>query len=70
VNRLHIERQDARGKTCSTSYLMEPVPGIGVPVSHESKGSLPRKNLLFVGHGRTYKGLDLLLAAWPPVGDL
>lgn len=30
---------------------------------------LPRRNFLFIGRGRTYKGLGLLLDAWPFVGD-
>jgi len=29
----------------------------------------PRNNFLFIGRGRTYKGLDNLLSAWPMVGD-
>jgi len=38
------------------------------PISAVNSTS-PRRNFLFIGRGRTYKGLDLLLASWPLVGD-
>ena len=45
------------------------LPGVTTTQINEPMRTLPRQNFLFLGRGRKHKGLELLLAAWPSVGD-
>jgi glycosyltransferase involved in cell wall biosynthesis len=45
------------------------LPRVEYQLTHEVDPTAPRRNFLFIGRGREYKGLDLLLSAWPVVGD-
>lgn len=45
------------------------LPGVIVKNATVDSSDTPRTNFLFIGRGRSYKGLENLLSAWPMVGD-
>lgn len=45
------------------------LPAPILPSIRMVESKVPRLNFLFIGRGRSYKGLDLLLASWPTVGN-
>ena len=51
------------------SIFVGKLPSVIVNDATQASSDTPRTNFLFIGRGRSYKGLENLLSAWPMVGD-